>query len=144
MITLQEFFQKCKVLPGRLQNHESKEGFIDEFKQVFNSQEAKDAFSVLYIFVCEEKIPRVKGKSSVVYIGKTEQTLKQRWLRYAKAFTSDFNSPFFSYVVAHYGEIRIVYLHFETKQKLKQAETDLLQDYYELYKEFPPHNAQRK
>ena len=144
MITLQEFFQKCKYLPGRLQNHQSKEGFINEFKEVLGSKEAKDAFSVLYIFVCEEKIPRVKGKSNIIYIGKTDLTLRRRWLRYAKAFTSDFNHPFFSYVVAHYGAIKIAYLHFDTKQKLKQAETDLLKDYYKQYKEFPPHNAQRK
>ena len=144
MLTLKQFFQSCSVLPGRLHNHESKEDFINEFREVFSSEEAKNAFSVLYIWVCEREIPRVKNKSSVIYIGKTEQNLRRRWLRYAKTLTSDFNSNFYTYVLAHYGEIRIVYSPFETKEKLKQAETDLLRDYYKLYKEFPPHNAQRK
>jgi len=143
MLTLQEFFQKCKVLPDSIQDYESKEGFINEFKRLFSSEEARDAFSVLYIFVCEEEIPRVKSESSVVYIGKTEETLRGRYLKYADKFISPFNWPFYSYILEHYGAIRIAYLPFYTKQKLEQAEEDLLSDYYKLYKENTPHNAQR-
>lgn len=140
MITLNQFFQSCSFLP----HHIDKTDYLQQFRQVFSSQEAKNAHNVLYIFVCEKKIPRVKSESSVVYIGKTEQTLCRRWLKYAKVFTSDFNKAFFSYIVEHYGKIRIAYLPFDTKESLKQGERDLLKDYYELYKEFPPHNAQRR
>jgi len=143
MITLQEFFQKCEYLPGRLQNHQSKEGFINEFREVFGSKEAKNAWNVVYAFVCEKKIPRVKGKSNVVYIGKTEWELRHRYLPYADKFISLFNWPFFSYVIEHYGVIRIAYLLLD-KKDIKQAETDLLKDYYKQHKEPPPHNAQRR
>jgi hypothetical protein len=144
MLTLSQFFRSCLTLPGNIQSHKSKKDYLREFRQVFSSQEAKNASNVVYVFVCEKKIPRVKSESSVVYIGKTKQTLKQRWLRYAKVFTSDFNLAFFSYILEHYGEIRIAYLPLDTKEAIKQAETDLLKDYYKQYNEFPPHNAQRK
>ncbi len=140
MLTISKFFQSCSVLPGRLQ----KNSFANDIRQVFSSQEAKDAKNVVYAFVCEKKIPRVESESSVIYIGKTEQTLRSRYMKYADKFTSRFNWPFYSYVIAHYGEIRIAYLPLGTKEDIKQAETDLLNDYYKLYKEFPPHNAQRK
>ena len=139
-IILSQFFQSCFVLPGRLQNHKCQESFLNEFKQIFDSQQAKNASNVLYVFVCEKKIPRVKSKSSVVYIGKTEQNLRSRWLKYGERLCSDYNWPFFSYVIAHYGKIKIAFLPV---QSLKQGETDLLKDYYKKHKEMPPKNSQR-
>ncbi len=55
-----------------------------------------------------------------------------------------FKWPFYSYILEHYGEIRIDYLPFDTKQALKQAETELLNNYHKLHKDYPPQNAQRR
>ena len=108
---------------------------------MFGSGMAKGASGVVYVFVCDKKIPRVKGKSSIVYIGQTKQNLSTRYMRYANAFCSVGNWPFFSYIIKHYGTTGIAYLRV---QDLKQAETDLLNDYYKKFKEYPPHNFQRR
>lgn len=139
---MHEFFRRCSVLPKCLQNHKSRKGFVKEFRRLFSCKEAKDAKNVLYAFVCEKKIPRVKLKSNILYIGLTKQNLSKRYLRYAKTFGSNFNWSFFSYVIENYGAVKIAYLHFDTVELLKQAETKLLADYYKLYSEYPPKNAQ--
>jgi len=139
MLTLSQFFRSCSVLPNSIKNHT-----LQQFKQVFSSQEAKNAFNVLYAFVCEYEIPRVKSESNIIYIGQTKQSLTNRYMMYANAFCSGENSSLYKYIIEHYGAISIYYLQFETKESLKQAETELLNDYYKLYKEYPPKNFQRR
>ena len=142
-ITLSKFLRSCTTLPNSIQSHKSKKYCLREFRQVFSSQEAKNASNVLYAFVCEKKIPRVKSKSNIIYIGKTVQTLSKRYMKYAKAFCSGENSPLYNFIIARYGSIEIVYSHFDTVQSLKRAEAELLNDYYKLHKEYPPKNFQR-
>lgn len=141
MLTLLQFFQSCSVLPNSIKSHTPKTDCLQQFRQVFSSQEAKNASNVLYTFVCEKKIPRVKSESVVIYIGQTKENLSSRYMKYAEAFCSGENSPLYSYIISHYGNIRIAYLPV---QSLKQAETELLKDYYKLYKEYPPRNFQRR
>jgi len=143
-ITLSQFFRSCTILPNSIQSHKSKKDYLREFRQVFSSQEAKDASNVLYAFVCEKKIPRVKSESAVIYIGQTKQNLSGRYMKYAEAFCSGENSPLYRYIIAHYGCIKIAYLPFDTAKSLKQAESELLNDYYKLHKEYPPRNFQRR
>jgi len=143
-ITLSQFINLSSTLPGSIQSHISREDYMREFKQVFGSQEARNASNVLYAFVCEKEIPRVESKSNVIYIGKTKQTLSRRYLKYAKTFGSPYNWAFFSYVIAHYGTVRIAYIPFDTTKSLKEAETELLEDYYKWYREYPPKNSQRQ
>ena len=143
-ITLSEFFHDRDTLPNSIQSHKSKMDCLREFRQVFGSQEAKSASNVLYVFVCKKKIPRVKSKSNIVYIGQTKQTLYKRYMKYAEAFCSGVNSPLYRYIITHYGRIKIVYKHFPTAKSLKRAETQLLSDYYKRYKEYPPRNFQRR
>ena len=142
-ITLSRFFRSCTILPNSIQSHKSKKDCLREFRQVFSSQEAKDASNVLYVFVCEKKIPRVKSERNIIYIGQTVQTLYERYMPYAEAFCSGQNSPLYRYVIAHYGSIKIAYKHFRTPKSLKQAEGELLKDYYKWHKEYPPRNFQR-
>ena len=142
-MTLCEFFRLCSTLPDSIQSHNSNENFLREFKQLFGSQEAKDASSVLYAFFCEKKIPRVKGESNVIYIGKTAKSLE---IIYGGCWTercwSHANLEFLSYVIEHYGPVSLAYLVIDDAQSLKEAELDLLKDYYELHLENPPKNSQ--
>jgi len=141
MLTLSHFFHSCSVLPNSIKRHTSKTDYLQQFRQVFGSQEAKDASNVVYAFVCKKKIPRVKSKSVVIYIGQTKQNLSSRYMKYAEAFCSGVNAPLYSYIIAQYGGIRIAYLPV---QSLKQVEAELLNDYYKLHKEYPPRNSQRR
>lgn len=53
---------------------------IRDLKKIFESEEAADAKSVVYFFLSKHPIPRLKSESKILYIGKTINTLKQRWL----------------------------------------------------------------
>jgi hypothetical protein len=141
-MTLSQFFQSCSTLPGSIKSYESKEDYLREFKQLFDSQEARNISNVLYAFVCKEKIPRVKEASNIIYIGRTVQKLRDRYQPYHKDYCSDYNWAFYSYVIKHYGAVSLAYLIIDTRQSLKEAESDLLRDYYNLHRESPPKNSQ--
>jgi hypothetical protein len=143
-ITLSQFINSSSILPGSIQSHSKVEDFLREFRQVFGSQEAKNASNVLYAFVCEKKIPRVKSESNVIYIGKTKQNLSSRYLKYAETFRSNENWDFYSHIIAYYGPIRIAYLSIETSKSIEEGETELLKDYFKLHREYPPKNSQRQ
>ena len=143
MLTLSQFFQSCSTLPGSIQSHKSITDYQRQFQELFDCPEARKASNVLYAFVCEKKIPRVKSDSTVIKIGQTKQSLRTRYLKYAETFCSDYNWSFYRYVIAHYGAVRIAYLPIGSTYSLKDAETELLKDYYKLHKEVPPTNSQR-
>jgi len=143
-LTLDQFIKSSSRLSGSIQNYKRVKCFRSEFEQIFGSQEAKNVSNVLYAFICDKKIPRVKSESNIIYIGKTKQSLCRRYLKYAKTFCSKYNWSFFSYILKHYGPVRINYLPIDTKEPLKKAETKLLEDYYELHREYPPKNSQRQ
>ena len=46
-MTLSRFFSSCNTLPGSIQKHTSKNGFLSDYKNVFGSQQAKNASNVL-------------------------------------------------------------------------------------------------
>jgi len=141
-MTLSQFFQSCSILPGSIKSHKSKEDYLCEFKQLFNSQEARNTSNVLYAFVCEKEIPRVMGKSNIIYIGQTVKTLRDRYQSYHRYYCSDYNWAFYSDVIKRYGAVSLAYLIIDTPQSLKEAESDLLRNYYNLHRESPPKNSQ--
>jgi len=55
MLTLSQFFHSCSVLPNSIKRHTSKTDYLQQFRQVFSSQEAKDASNVVYAFVCKKR-----------------------------------------------------------------------------------------
>jgi len=142
-MTLCEFFQSRSFLPGSITIHNPIEDFLREHERLFRSREARDTSNVLYAFVCEKKIPRVKGESNIVYIGKTSNTLEGRfWGCWTERCWSRANLEFFNYVIEHYGPIRLAYFVIDATQSLDNAERDLLEDYYNQHMEKPPKNSQ--
>ncbi len=141
-ITLSQFLHSCTTLPNIIRSCESKERYLQEFKQLFNSPEARNTSNVLYAFVSKKEIPRVRGKSNIIYIGRTVQKLRYRYQPHHKYYCSDYNWAFYSYVIKHYGAVGLAYLTIDTTQSLKEAESDLLRDYYKQHRENPPKNTQ--
>ena len=141
-ITLSKFLHSCTTLPNIIESYESQENFRNEFIQLFNSPEARSTSNVLYAFVCQKEIPRVRGNSNIIYIGQTKQILQFRYQPHHRYYCSEYNWEFFSYVIKHYGAVSLAYLTFDTTQSPKKAEKDLLMDYYKQHKENPPKNTQ--
>ena len=55
MLTLSQFLRSCLTLPGNIQSRKSKKEYRREFRQVFGSQEAKNASNVVYAFLCKKR-----------------------------------------------------------------------------------------
>jgi len=142
-MTVSQFFQSCSTLPGSIKSHNSNEGFLREFQQLFRSPEASGTSNVLYAFVCEKEIPRVRAESNIIYFGQAANSLEDRyWGIWTESRWSHADREFFNYVIKHYGPVSLAYLVINEAQSLKEAESDLLKDYYELHMELPPKNAQ--
>ena len=134
-MTLSQFFRSCSVLPDVIETYKSIEDYKREFQQLFSSQQAKVS-KVIYAFICEKKIPRVKGESNIIYIGQTKQSLQERYWPHPVCYYIELP------VIECYGPVSLAYLVIDDAQSLKEAELDLLKDYYELHLENPPKNAQ--
>jgi len=105
-----------------------------EFKELFNSPEAR-VQGIVYFFMSKEPIPRVLGKSNVLYIGKTKQTIRQRYLQYSNHLATGQNKLFYKHIIEHYGGLRMGYI---CADEPREKENKLFKEYYETYLEFPP------
>jgi len=115
----------------------------EEFKKVFGSKMAKDSKNILYILSCEKEVPRLKGKSNIIYIGQTKRTLKQRHFGTSKLkATSLANSLKYNHIISEYGSITVsICKDFSIFGKsLLEAEGQLLWWYFLNHCEYPPIN----
>jgi len=104
------------------------------FKELFNSPEAK-LKGVVYFFMSKEPIPRVIGESKILYIGKTKQTIRQRYFQYASHLATGKNGQFYKHIIKHYGGLQMRYI---CADEPREKENALFKEYYEIYLEFPP------
>lgn len=140
-MTLLEFFDSCSFLPDSMESP-IQNVYLLQFRDLFNSEHAINASNVLYVLFCKKKIPRVKGESNIIYIGKTKRSLQLRYGPYWNVNNWSLpNLEFVSYVIEHYGPIRVAYLVLGPKEDLNENEGDLLKDYYKQHMELPPKNA---
>lgn len=110
-------------------------GLEAQFQTVFGSADARQANSVVYLFLSERPVPRVQGASRILYIGKTKATLHARYYRYAGKLASQRNGAFYRHIIATYGAIRIAYLRTAAPEQL---ERELFRNYLSQHLEYPP------
>ena len=79
------------------------ENLVDEFKELLGSDEAKQDKKIVYFFKSQQPIPRVKGQSDILYIGKTVQTLNKRYFKYAEKLASNRSGNFYKYIINNFG-----------------------------------------
>jgi hypothetical protein len=78
-----ELIERFQVLPDKLGKSIMGNLFEENWKKVFGNSQAKEIKRVVYIWRTIREIPRLKGKSNIVYIGQTQSTLYNRHYRYA-------------------------------------------------------------
>lgn len=112
------------------------------FQRVFDSEAARSERNILYIWRCKKVVPRLKGKSDILYIGQTKQTLRYRYFRWAKNIAeSKSNNLKYSHILEEYGPITISCAPFmRFGETLKLAEEQLLWWYFQNHCEYPPVN----
>ncbi|MFT4928903.1 MAG: hypothetical protein ACI8WB_005023 [Phenylobacterium sp.] len=106
-----------------------------DFKELFSSEEAREAKGVVYFFMSEKPIPRVRGESNILYIGKTSQSLHKRYFRYCNKLASRASGKFYEYIVKNYGGISLGYL---VSDNPKVMEAEYFKKYHKAYLEYPP------
>jgi hypothetical protein len=107
----------------------------DEFKELFGSDEAKEAKGVVYFFLSGKPIPRVNGESTILYIGKTDLSLNQRYMRYSDKLASNRSGQFYKHIVSNYDGLSLGYLKSHDPKAL---EREYFKKYCDTYLEFPP------
>ncbi|WP_155956177.1 hypothetical protein [Pseudomonas sp. RL] len=112
------------------------------FRRVYDSEHAKEAKNIVYLFRCEKKISRLKGESNIIYIGQTKHSFYKRYHPHAKLHaTSPANSLKFSHIIENYGPISISTCSFlKFGENILLAEGQLLWWYFQNHCEYPPVN----
>ena len=115
-----------------------------DFKNVFDSEEAKQARDIIYIFMAKEKVPRLKGESRIVYIGQTKRSLQARHSSTSrKKAESEANKAKYNHIIKHYQEITVYYLahkEYAPDLSLVKLEGQFLWWYFQNHLEYPPLN----
>lgn len=112
--------------------------FIEQFKAVCSCDVAVNNRSICYVWYAEKDICRLKGKSNIIYIGKTINTFQQRHYQYAKLEGSGLNWEKYSHIIDTYGKIKMACCSVDDPRKL---ERDMLLRYVQEHLELPPLNA---
>jgi len=128
-------------LPGKISATTSAD-FVDRFKKLLDMAPARQHRGVVYVYLCERPIPRVRGNSNILYIGKTNQTMRERLMRWAKTEGSDYNCSRYQYIISkEYGPITLGYARYNILAATpKAAEKQLLKMYFAKHLEYPPLN----
>ena len=145
---LYDLIEEFTLLPGAITD---KNVTPEAFRAIYGSPEAASAENIVYVYLAEKPIPRVKGASRIVYIGETEKSFKKRNLSNAKCHaTSAANGFKYRYIAEHYGPIRIATSpyqrfvdpaqHSQNTNLRRKAEGQLLWWYFLNHCEYPPVN----
>ena len=140
------FKSHFKCLPNKIDIQKNNMKLVEEdFKKVFHTREARNAKNVIYIWRCEKKIPRLKGKSNIIYIGQTSKSLFSRHGSARIKVNSKANKQKYNDIIEQYGPITISYIELEAfgpidTTTLLTAEGQCLWWYFKNHSEYPPIN----
>jgi len=127
---------KSKITLPVVLNAVIKDKFKDQFKALLES--SKDFCRIVYVFNSERPIPRLKGESTVIYIGKANGSLYQRYSSLIRIETDTYWDRY-KYIMEHYG---IMSVDIYKTDDPKITENNFLHDYHIEYMEAPPLNNQ--
>lgn len=113
------------------------EEFYEQFRAILKTNTSQECSSIVYRWCTQNSIPRLKGESPVIYIGKTSYSLFKRHHQYVKIESSGNNWLRYGHIIKNYGSIT-----FECAQcdNSKEMEKMLIRDYFERHLEVPPVN----
>ena len=123
------------TLPGRLSGPSLKE-FIVQLEGLLD--ESKGVERIVYVWRASQNIPRLRGESSVIYIGKTKWSLYDRYQRELRAETERFWERY-DHILTHFGSI-VIDIYRTNVPKI--SENDFLYQYHRKHLETPPLNTQ--
>ncbi|WP_333878731.1 hypothetical protein [Methylobacter sp.] len=113
---------------------------IDDFKTQLEALliESKQQRGIVYIWRTQSDIPRLKGKSPIIYIGKANGSLYDRYINNITHEANEYWNRY-HHIISTYGNIYIEI--FESKDPPK-TENSFLFQYHQQFMELPPINLQ--
>ncbi|OBT30678.1 hypothetical protein [Vibrio splendidus] len=106
-----------------------------EFKELLGSSEASNAKSVIYFFRSIKPVPRLRGESDILYIGKTKQSIKGRYFQYARHLATGSSGCFYRYIINNFGGLRLGYIVVDNPNEMEKY---YFKEYRSTYLENPP------
>lgn len=123
---------EIQILPKTIVSSDDLE---EGFRELFGSAKARKAKGVVYFFMSEKPIPRVRGESKILYIGKTKQSISARYLRYSNKLAQKRSGAFYRHILNNYGGISLGYLEVDNP---KETESMYFKKYCDTHLEYPP------
>ncbi len=114
---------------------ENKEEFVKQYRS--SLEETKEIQGVVYIFRTEKLVPRLKGFSNILYIGRTKYAV---WDRYIVKKDTDTFWDVYYHIVKNFGSI---FIDVYRTSNMKATEKTFLIQYLQEHKELPPINRKQ-
>jgi len=125
-------YEGLYYLPHKISSSENAE---QEFRLAFSSKESGEHEGIVYFFLSEKPIPRVLGESRILYIGKSNTSLRSRYFRYSKKLFTNRSGKFYSHIIESYGAISFGYF---LSADPKVDERKYFREYLDKHLEYPP------
>lgn len=106
-----------------------------DFEDLFGSEEARADKGIVYFFMSQMPIPRVRGESRILYIGKTKQSLNKRYFQYSNKLASNRSGKFYKHIIDNFGGLSLGYI---VSDNPKATEAEYFKKYYDEHLEYPP------
>lgn len=114
---------------------------VAEFTSVQQSEAARNAKNIVYIWRSERKFSRLKGVSDILYIGQTSRSFADRYKGHPRWINTKANSLKYNHVIDSFGSIRIMISGYKRfGDTILKAEGQLLWWYFQNHCEYPPFN----
>jgi len=116
----------------------TEEEFREQFRFVLQRSECTSIENIVYFWKSEKPIPRVRGESNILYIGRTSRSLNGRYGS-KKDFEIEvaYFNRFYRHIIQKYGT---VFLEVMATDDPKFSEWEQLAEYYSTHLEYPPLN----
>ena len=112
--------------------------FYHYMRDVVLESDAAKVESIVYVWHTEAEFYRMKGKSNILYIGKTVNSLRDRYRnKNSLEIEKEYFSVYYKYAVEAYGPIKIGIINSEEPEL---DEKKLLLEYRDKHKELTPLN----
>ena len=112
--------------------------FEEQFTKFLKQEKCINITSIVYFWRVESEIPRLIGKSNILYIGKASKNLQERYLKSASfKIEKQYFENVYKHAIEEYGPITIEIIKTDNPAK---SEYEALNEYYKTHCEHPPLN----
>ena len=112
--------------------------FEEAYFRLINEEAALKSKNIIYLFKTLKEVPRMRGQSDIVYIGKTKTSFRNRYWPIRKNEIKDFGDRY-KYLIEHFDGLYIEFIE-AAELDVDFLESVFLYEYRKKYLEYPPLN----